>query len=273
MLGRIISLITLCAIPGLGFAEESPDVKTTYSIQSYSAEVKTEIKKSAGEFNERLTHFMFDDIAEKLKQLPLVTSIQYDGEEKGELTKNTYYDYNEQKRNFSVIVQLSFNNPVSMRFKVEEVYRICKPKEGSSTSSSSSYSTGSSYSSYSDARHSSGSSSSSCSLMSSTKITGPFSIQGAFPTAVKPAEWMKNSQGLTITLSPNTDGSLVTLSSTFRPETGFETGLEQLLRFLNRKGGFLNRDADSSFGTFDRINILKSAARIMRLNNERLVSL
>jgi|GEM_PF-6941209 len=256
------SIILMLAISGSAvFAEET---KTTYSISGSSATVTTVVKKASEEKEKLMRSYLFDKIADKLKAFPMVTAVEYNKETKGEISSSSYMDYWELKRSYPVMIHLSLPTSVTMMVKVQESYRKCKsPAEKAASLSTP---VGRDYEDY----HSGGSSSDQtvdCSLQSSVSIKGPFAVYGNFASSVNVDRLLKEKQIISYEVSRDwMDKTSMKVEGKFSIES--ELFDRNLLKFLD---AFNLKVTDSDSKVMTRNNILLGIARVLRVNNERVV--
>lgn len=248
----VVSIFTL------GVNAMADDIKTTYSISGSSATVTTVIKKASSEQEQLMRTYLFDALAKKLKQFPNVTAIEYTKNAQEEKSTSSYSDTWTHTRKFPVMIHLALPTPVTLMMKVEESYHTCK----SPAEKPKAYSGGDDYS-YSD------SSSVDCSLDATVKVTGPFAVYGNFASSLNVEKLLKDRQDLSFEVSRDySDKTSVKIVSRFNINSElFDRGLIKFLEAFNVKL------EDGSGDSITRNYILVGIARVLRVNNERLVEL
>ena len=252
----------ICILMSLSMGAAAQEVKTTYQITGSGATVSTVIKKGSSEQEKLLTGYIFETLAKKIKQFPQVTGLEYDRDVKEEKTTTSYSDYWEIKRKYPVMIHLVLPTSVTLMLKVEETYRRCKtagekPQQVSQSRDG--------YGDYEGL----GTSSGECMLNSSAKVTGPFAVYGNFASSLDVDKLLRERQTISIEASKDwADKASIKLESRFAIESElFDNGLQRFLEAFNVK---LQSNGGSGMS---RNNILVGIARILRVNNERMVEL
>ena len=254
---HIIGTALLLASTGL-FAEET---KTTYSISGSSATVTTVIKKASSEKEKLMKSYLFEAIAEKLRSLPMVTSVEFNKEPKGEITTNQWSDYWEHKRSYPVMVGLSLQTPVTMMLKVEETFRHCKSLGEKAASATTPIGSWGDYDEGGTAGQTL-----ECTLGSSVKITGPFAVYGNFASSTNMEKLLQEKQTISYDLSRDySDKANLKLEGKFNIES--ELFDRNLMKFLSG----LNSAPANTEGIVTRNSLLLGIARVLRVQNERMV--
>jgi hypothetical protein len=243
----------------ISFAAGAEDLKTTYDIGGSSAKVTTVVKKASAEKEKMLRQYLFPLIAEKLKTLPTVSTVEFNGKAKGETTGSTWGDYWEHKRSYPVMVSLSLSTPVQMMMRVEESYRTCKSVAEKAANAV----LPTSYGDYDGAT--TADALVDCSLESSVKITGPLLVQGNFASSSNVDKLLKDRQNITYSLSRDYSNKAdLKLEGRFNIESElFDQNLFQFLSRLNSATGLES--------VITRNTLLLGIARVLRVQNESMV--
>lgn len=251
------------------------ELKTTYSISSNTATTTTLVKKASEEKEKLLRGYLFETIATKLKSLPMVSGVEFDDEVEGQISGSTYSDYWELKRSYPAMIQLALPSSVTLMVRVEETYRKCKsPAEKAAlltTPASGGYAAHHEDDFTGDTLD--------CKLASSVKIKGPYAVYGNFASSLNVERLMKEKQTISFELARDTsDKTSLKLDSRFVIDSEqFERSLFKFLEAFNLKipkveGDVFAVSGSSTNGSvYTRSNILLGIARIMRVNNERIV--
>jgi len=257
-LRHIIGISLLLASSGLS-AEET---KTTYSISGSMATVTTVIKKASAEKEKMMRSYLFEAMAEKLKTLPLVSSVEFNSETKGEVTGSTWTDYWEHKRKFPVMVSLALATPVTLMLRVEESYRACKSVAEKQANVTTPFGGGGDY----DGGGTGAEALVDCTLGSQVKITGPVAVYGNFASSTDMDKLLKEKQTITYDLSRDwSDKANLKLEGKFSIES--ELFDQNLLKFL----AGLNSAPAVTTGAVTRNSLLLGIARVLRVQNEMMV--
>jgi hypothetical protein len=244
----------------ISLAAGAEETKTTYDIGGSSAKVTTVIKKASAEKEKLLREYLFPLVAEKLRGLPLVASVEFNADAKGEVTASSWGDYWEHKRSFPIMVNLALGSPVSMMLRVEESFRTCKSvaeKAANATTPTSygDYDGGSTVDALVD-----------CTLESSVKITGPLTVNGNFASSLNMEKLLKDKQSITYNLSRDYSNKAdLKLEGRFNIES--ELFDQNLFKFLGR----LNSAPASTEAVVTRNSLLLGIARVLRVQNESMV--
>lgn len=261
----------LRVLAGLGFSfllacvvhAEPEDIRTTYNITGSSATVQTSIKKASAEREKLMRDFLFPVLAEKLKSLPLISGIEFDGEVKPDVSSNTYSDYWEYKRSYPAMIRLALPSPVTLMVKIEESFRSCKsPAEKAANATSPGGLD------YHDGRGGSSSDGKiDCALSASVKVKGPVAVYGNFASGINLSELLRDKQSLSFEVTRSySDKTSMSVTSKFMIDS--EIFDRNLFKFLATVGARL----DSSDSEMTRNSLLVGTARIMRLGNEKVVA-
>lgn len=242
---------------------QAEETKTTYSINGSNATVITVVKKASADTEQAmLRSFLFERLAAKLKQFPMVTGIEFNNQIKAEVKSSEWSDYWEHKRGYPVMVHLSLPTAVTMMFKVEESYRKCKsPAEKAAKLSQPvgddyGYDGGSAADVTVD-----------CSLGSQVKITGPYTVYGNFASSMDMERLLRDKQSITYDVARDwSDKTNLKIEGRFAIES--ELFDQSLMKFL----GGLNAKPAGTEGILTRNNLLLGIARILRVQNERMVA-
>lgn len=246
----------------LGWDGHAEEIKTTYSISGSSAAAITVVKKASAEKEKLMRGYLFEKLAENLKQFPLVTSVEFDKESKGSVTTETYLDYWELKRSYPAMIHLSLPTSVTLMVRVEESYRKCKsPAEKAAGSSAIKID-------YSDSDFGSITDTTvDCNLSSSVRIKGPYSVYGNFASSVNVDRLLKEKQTISYEVARDwSDKTTMKIDGRFSIES--ELFDSSLLKFLDT---FNLKVAEDDSKSITRNNILVGIARMLRINNERVV--
>ncbi len=239
---------------------QAEETKTTYSISGSNATVTTVVKKASAETEQQmLRSFLFERLAAKLKQFPIVTGVEFNNETKAEVKSSEWSDYWEHKRGYPVMVHLSLPTAVTMMFKVEETFRKCKsPAEKAAKAAQpihDDYGGGGLTDPAVD-----------CSLGSQVKITGPFTVYGNFASSMDMERLLREKQTISYEVSRDwSDKTNLKLEGRFSIES--ELFDQSLMKFL----GGLNAKPAGTEAVLTRNNLLLGIARILRVQNERMV--
>jgi len=258
------SLIFATLVAGAhAFANET---KTTYAISGSNATVTTVVKKASTEKEKLMRGYLFEKIAEKIKAFPMVTGVEFNKETKGEITSNSYSDYWELKRSYPAMIHLNLPTSVTMMVKVEESYRKCKSPAEKAASLSSPMG-GRDF----DENHGyggfGGDQTVDCTLQSSVKIKGPFAVYGNFASSVNIDRLLKEKQSISYDVSRDwLDKTSMKVEGKFSIES--ELFDRNLFKFLD---AFNLKVSDSDSKVMTRNNLLLGIARVLRVNNERVV--
>ncbi len=257
------SLIFATLVAGAhAFANET---KTTYSISGSNATVTTVVKKASAEKEKLMRGYLFEKIAEKIKAFPMVTGVEFNKETKGEIISNSYSDYWELKRSYPAMIHLSLPTSVTMMVKVEESYRKCKSPAEKAASISTPFG-GRDYQDYHDGGFG-GDQTVDCTLQSSVKIKGPFAVYGNFASSVNIDRLLKEKQSISYDVSRDwLDKTSMKVEGKFSIES--ELFDRNLFKFLD---AFNLKVSDSDSKVMTRNNLLLGIARVLRVNNERVV--
>ncbi len=240
---------------------QAEETKTTYSISGSNATVTTVVKKASSDTEKLMHGFLFEKIAAKLRGFPMVTGIEYNNEIKPEIKSNEWQDYWEHKRNYPVMVHLALPTAVTMMLKVEESFRKCKsPAEKAAKSAQpiGDYDGGDYGGSLSVPVD--------CSLGSTVKVTGPFTVYGNFASSMDMDRLLREKQSITYEVSRDwSDKTNLKLEGRFMIDS--ELFDQNLMKFL----GGLNAKPAGTEAVLTRNNLLLGIARILRVQNERMV--
>ncbi len=266
----VVSLVSSLMVSGSVFAEE---IKTSYSISSGQAVVSTVIKKASAQREDMMRSYLFPMLAQNLRTLPMVTGVNFNSQVALETTTtSTYQDYYEVKRKYPVMVTLSLPASVTMMFKVEESYRKCKsPAEKPKPSSS---------------RDSYGRNDSpstpvgiDCALGAQVYVRGPYAVYGNFASAINVDDLLREKQYLRYDISRESgDKTSMRIEGRFVVESEmFEKSLFRFMDAFNvRLAAPPQVDAlagGQSQAVYSRSNILVGIARVLRVNNEKVVGI
>jgi hypothetical protein len=256
------ALLLSFLFPVLSFAE-SEEVKTTYQITSSFAAVTTLIKKASAEREEIMRKYPFEGVAEAIRKLPMVTGVEYNPSETDETVTTTYSDFDEHKRSYPAVIRLNLPASVTLPVRIEEIYRTCKspadkPKESSGGGRGGGAGGGGSSSSVKV----------DCALNSSVKIKGPTAVYGNFASSVNLESLLRDQQSLEFNITRDyLDKTSLKLESKFSIVSEmFDKNLFKFMEALSLKP-VNNEDV------YTRANILLGTARVLRVNNERMLSL
>ncbi|MGE4130606.1 MAG: hypothetical protein AB7F86_03165 [Bdellovibrionales bacterium] len=236
------------------------EIKTSYAISGSRAAVTTSIVKATAEQEKLMRGFLFKTVADKLRTLPMVSGIEFNDSQKGEKTTSSYMDYWEHKRSFPVIVHLALPSAVSLMMRVEEVYRSCKsPGEKNKPQASAA--------DFDDWGGGGGSDVTvDCTLQATAKITGPFAVYGNFASSVDVQKLLREKQYINYEVSRDwSDKTTMKIEGSFYIES--ELFDANLLKFMKA----FNLAPANSEGILTRNNLLLGIARILRVQNERMV--
>lgn len=246
-----------------GMAASAEETKTTYSISGSNATVTTLVKKASAEKEKLMSSYLFEKIAEKIKAFPMVTSIEFNKDTKGEVSGSSYTDYWELKRSYPAMIHLSLPTSVTMMVKIEESYRKCKSPAEKAASATSPI--GRDYDDYMGGGMNEPTVD--CTLQSSVKIKGPYAVYGNFASSVNVERLLKEKQTISYEVSRDwSDKTSMKVEGKFSIESElFDRNLFKFLDAFNLKVS----EQDSKVMT--RNNILLGIARVLRVNNERVV--
>lgn len=242
---------------------QAEETKTSYQISGSNATVSTVVKKASAETEQALLRsFLFERIAAKLKQFPVVTGVEYNNQIKAEVKSNEWSDYWEHKRGYPVMVHLALPATVTMMFKVEETFRKCKsPAEKAAKASQPMYDDYGGGGGLGDVTVD-------CSLGSQVKITGPFTVYGNFASSMDMERLLREKQTISYDVSRDwSDKTNIKIEGRFAIES--ELFDQNLMKFL----GGLNAKPAGTEAVLTRNNLLLGIARIIRVQNERMVEL
>ncbi len=242
----------------LASSAQGEEIKTTYNIGGSHALVTTKVLKASSETEKLLQSFLFPKLAEKLRAFPMVTGIEFNDAIKPETTSNEWADFWEHQRNYPVMVHLSLPTSITMMFKVEESYRTCKTvaeKESKATSPG-----------YSDYDGGGTGQTVDCTRNSKVKITGPHSIYGNFASSLNIQDLLREKQNIEYTIERDwSDKANLKLDARFNIQS--ELFDQNLMKFLNA----LNVKPAGGESVASRVSILSGIARVLRVQNERMV--
>lgn len=238
---------------------QAEETKTTYNINGSYATVTTLVKKASSDTELLMRSFLFEKIAAKLKQFPMVSGIEFNNEIKAEVKSSEWSDYWEHTRKFPAMVHLALPTAVTMMFKVEESFRKCKsPAEKAAKATAPIYDDyGGSYGTGEVVD---------CSLGSSVKITGPFTVYGNFASSTDMDRLLREKQSIQYDVSRDwSDKTTMKIEGRFSIESElFDRNLMKFLSGLNAKPAGTDE-------VVTRNSILLGVARILRVQNERMV--
>jgi hypothetical protein len=258
------SLILATLVAGThAFAQET---KTTYSISGSNATVTTVVKKASADKEKLMRSYLFEKIAEKLKAFPMVTGVEFNKETKGEISSSSYSDYWELKRSYPAMIHLSLPTSVTMMVRVEESYRKCKSPAEKAASISTPMG-GRDYDDYSGYGGFASEQTVDCTLQSSVKIRGPVAVYGNFASSMNVERLLKEKQSISYEVSRDwLDKTSMKIEGRFSIES--ELFDRNLFKFLD---AFNLKVSDSESKVMTRNNLLLGIARVLRVNNERVV--
>jgi len=235
-------------------------LKTTYNITGSNATVTTVVKKASAEKEKLMHSYLFEKIAQKLKSFPMVTGIEFNSEVKGEATTSSYSDYWEMKRSYPAMIHLSLPTSVTMMVKVEESFRKCKSPAEKAAGNTTPVRGDDDWGGTTDVAVD-------CTLGSTVKIRGPFAVYGNFASAVNVEKLLREKQTIQYDISRDWgDKTSLKIEGRFSIESElFDRNLFKFLDAFNLKAGA----SDSK--VYTRNNILLGIARVLRVNNERIV--
>lgn len=241
---------------------QAEETKTTYSISGSNATVTTVVKKASSD-SEKLMHgFLFEKIASKLRGFPTVTGIEFNNEVKPEIKTSDWQDYWEHKRNFPVMVHLALPTAVTMMFKVEETFRKCKSPAEKAAKAQQPMDYGGDY----DGGGLGANVPVDCTLGSTVKITGPFTVYGNFASSMDMDRLLREKQSIQYDVSRDwSDKTNLKVEGRFSIES--ELFDRNLMKFL----GGLNAKPAGTDAVVTRNSLLLGIARILRVQNERMV--
>ncbi len=242
---------------------QAEETKTNYNITGSYATVTTIVKKASAETEQQmLRSFLFERLAAKLKRFPIVTGVEFNNQIKAEVKSSEWTDYWEHKRGYPVMVHLSLPTAVTMMFKVEETFRKCKsPAEKAAKA------TQPVFDDYGDGGGSMDPGVD-CSLGSQVKISGPFTVYGNFASSMDMERLLREKQTITYDVSRDwSDKTNLKIEGRFTIES--ELFDQNLMKFL----GGLNAKPAGTEAVLTRNNLLLGIARILRVQNERMVEL
>lgn len=251
-----LMMLALALVAADSFAQ---NLKTTYAINGSQSTVTTAVTKASAEHEQLMRIFLFPTVAKKLRSLPNVTGVEFDNSIKGTVSGSSWTDYWEIKRVFPAIVHLSLPTTVTMMFKIEESFRKCKspPEKAASDSDDAWSGSGSGVDIMVD-----------CALQSSVKIKGPYAVYGNFASTVNFEKLLREKQNISIEVQRHcSDKTSMKIESRFTIESEFFD--ENLARFLE----IFNVSLDVGSKSSARNQLLLGIARILRLQNERMVAL
>ncbi len=240
---------------------QAEETKTTYSIAGSNATVTTVVKKASAETEQQMLRgFLFERLAAKLKQFPMVTGVEFNNQIKAEIKSSEWSDYWEHKRGYPVMVHLSLPTAVTMMFKVEETFRKCKsPAEKAAKVAQPVYDDYGGGGGLSDVTVD-------CSLGSQVKVTGPYTVYGNFASSMDIERLLREKQSISYDVTRDwSDKTNLKIEGRFSIES--ELFDQSLMKFL----GGLNAKPAGTESILTRNNLLLGIARILRVQNERMV--
>jgi hypothetical protein len=237
---------------------EASEIKTSYSITSTAATVTTTIKNATIDHEKLMHDYPFEKLAKALQAFPMVSGVTYNAKSATEEVNSSPSEYHEYKRSYPAFIQLNLGTPVTLMVRVEEQYRRCKTDgEKAGNPPPSEYD-----------RHGYESAGSSCLLWSAAKIKGPYSIYGSFASSVDLEQLLREKQTISFDIRRDySDKTMVRVEGKFSVDS--ELFDRHLFKFLDA----VNVKVEAVEGAYSRSNVLLGTARILRVNNERVVGL